>query len=193
MTALHFTRRTAPRDRLDYSQWVTASTSEYDPQEQRRFALLTSAIKDYIDGQPFDSSLQADGIYRQTLLRCFNRCITPDRNGRLFGWRGLCPGIRVRAPERHKPLIPCGRNKRGGLTGALTLFLNQHTDIASKFEKYLLSNAKRAQGHEARLREKSAHAKFIELCEEVAFRRGSGPCVHGDGGANRSASTWFAS
>lgn len=166
MTVLHFTRRTAPRDRLDYGQWATASTSEYDPEEQRRFALLTSAIKDYIDGQPFDSSLQENGIFRQTLLRCFNRCITPDRNGRLFGWRGLLPGIRVRAPERRKPLIPSGRNKRGGLTGALTLFFKQHPDIAVGFEKYLLANAKRIHGHEARLREKSAHTKFVELCEK---------------------------
>lgn len=166
MTVLRYTRRTAPRDRLDYSQWASVTTDDYDQQAQRRFALLTAAIKDYIDGQPFDKDLEKDGIYRQTLLRCFNRCITPDGNGRLFGWRGLCPGIRVRAPERRKPLIPSGRNRRGGLTGALTLFLNQHAEIAGAFEKYLLANAKRSAGHEARLREKSAHAKFIELCEE---------------------------
>ncbi|AHX16258.1 hypothetical protein CH75_08915 [Dyella jiangningensis] len=64
------------------------------------------------------------------------------------------------------------------MSGALTLFLRQRVEIASKFEAYLLGNAKRADGHEARLRHKSAHQKFIQLCEEEGVESWEWPlCV----------------
>ena len=170
-----FTRRTAPHDRMDYSQWDPMSTEGYDATASRKIALLTEAVKDYIDGHPFDSNLPKEGIYRQTLLRSFNRCITPDGHGHVFGWRGLCPGARVRPNERHKPLVQSGRHKRGGLSGALTLFLRDHQDLAAQFDEYLLANAKRAAGHEARLRQKSAHQKFLHLCEEAGVQEWDWP------------------
>ena len=185
MSVVRFTRRTAPQDRLDHTQWSTVSTEDFDPQAQRRFTLLTLAIKNYIAGEPFDDELRKDGIYRQTLSRSFNRCITTDGQGRLFGWRGLCPWLRVRAPERVKPLIACGRSKRGGLTGALTLFFSQHSKIASEFEQYLLANAKRATGYEARVREKSATRSLSSYVRTKVSAKGSGPYVHGDKAVNR--------
>lgn len=178
MTTLRFTRRTAPWDRMDYRQWVPIQVDSYDALAQRKITLLTEAIKNYINGEPFDISLEKHGIYRQTLLRAFNRCITIDGGGHVYGWRALCPGLHVRSNERRKPLVQSGRNKRGGMSGALTLFLRQRADLASKFELYLLGNAKRSEGYEARLRHKSAHQKFIQLCEEEGIQSWQWPlCV----------------
>lgn len=166
MKPMRLTRRTAPWDRMNYSIWVPLLTEELDASAKRKILLLTSAIRDYIDGNGFDRSLEKDGIYRQTLLRAFNRCLALDATGNVYGWRALSPGLHVRPNERHKPLVQSGRGKRGGLSGALTLFLRSNLDIAEKFEAYLLATAKRCNGHEAALRQKSAHQKFIQLCEE---------------------------
>ncbi|MDG2538730.1 hypothetical protein P5Y53_13730 [Dyella jiangningensis] len=155
---------------MDYSCWDPISIDGYDAQARRKISLLTAAIKDYIDGHPFSPSLVDDGIYRETLLRHFNRCITPDGSGHVFGWRGLCPGLRVRPNERRKALVQSGHGKRGGLSGALSLFLRQYDHVAGQFEQYLLANARRSTGHEARLRQKSAHQKFIQLCEEAGIQ-----------------------
>ncbi|MHB1991382.1 hypothetical protein [Metallibacterium scheffleri] len=153
-------------DRIDYSTWAEISTEGLEQIECRRISLLTSAIKAYVDGQLFDPSLKSDGIYRATLLRAFNRCITLDASGRPFGWAGLCRGLRVHSPVRRKALEACGPSKRAGLTGALTQFLCSHADLAEKFGAYLYANAKREPGNEARLRVKSAHQKFIKLCKD---------------------------
>ncbi len=166
MTARPWTRRTAPQDRLDHSSWPEISTEGLDHPERRRISLLRSAVTAYIDGQPFDVRLTDEGIYRATLLRAFRRCITTDASGRLFGWAGLCRGMRVHAPTRHKALEACGPGKRAGLTGALTQFLSSHANLAEEFGAYLFANAKREPGHEARLRVKSAHQKFIQLCRD---------------------------
>lgn len=170
MTTPSWTRRTAPQDRLDYSNWAAISTEGLDQLACRRISLLQSAIEAYIDGQPLDPTLAADGIYRATLLRAFNRCITFDVSGRQFGWGGLCPRLRVHQPVRCKPLEACGMGKRAGLAGALTQFLCAHADIAEKFGAYLFANAKREPGNEARLRVKSAHQKFIKLCHDYGIQ-----------------------
>lgn len=161
-----WTRRTAPQDRLDYANWAAISTEGLDELERRHVSLLRTAIEAYIDGQPFDPTLPAEGIYRATLLRAFNRCIAFDVSGRPFGWSGLCPRLRVHQPVRCKPLEACGMGKRAGLAGALTQFLCAHADIAEEFGAYLFANAKRESGNEARLRVKSAHQKFIKLCRD---------------------------
>ncbi|WP_445143367.1 hypothetical protein [Dyella sp. Tek66A03] len=175
MTVSTHTRDTAPPDWLNYREWATVSTESWAELPKLKFSSLCEAIIDYIEGRSFDESRHKDGIYRQTLLRAFNRCISPDGSGDLLGWRGLIPRLRIRPPERHKPLIASGRNKRGGLSGALMLFLRHRRDIAGDFESYLLKSAKRAEGHEARLREKSAHQKFIELCENGGVTSGEWP------------------
>lgn len=166
MTVSRYTRDTAPYDWLNYDEWDTVSTEGYDENIRANISRLTQAIKNYIDGEPYDTNLAEHGIYRQTLLRAFNRCITPSVDGRLFGWRALLPWVHVRPSQRHTSPIASGRNQRGGLSGSLTLFWRTHKEIASKFQAYLLATAKRLPGHEARLHEKSAHQKFIALCQE---------------------------
>jgi len=151
---------------MNYSAWVPLLTEQLGASAKRKISLLTSAIRDYIDGKGFDRSLEKEGIYRQTLLRAFNRCLALDATGNVYGWRALSPGLHVRPNERHKPLTQSGRGKRGGLSGALQLFLRSNVEIADAFESYLLATARRCKGHEAGLRQKSAHQKFIQLCAE---------------------------
>ncbi|AIF48155.1 hypothetical protein [Dyella japonica] len=166
MSDIKYTRENAPRDWLNYREWVEVSTEGWPEKQEKRFNLLYQAVIDYIEGRPFDAELKSQNIYIQTLLRSFRRCITPDGSGELVGWRGLIKNLRFRPPERRKPPMASGRSKKGGLAGALAQFLRQHKEIAADFEKYLLNSARRAEGCEARLREKSAHQKFLELCEK---------------------------
>ncbi len=175
MSEIKYTRDTAPVDWQNYAEWVPVSTEGYSDEAALHISRLQKAVTDYIDGQPFDPSISEHGIYRQTLLRSFRRCIKSDAGGRQFGWRGLLPRLRVSRPVRRAPLIASGRNLRGGLTGALCAFFRQRVKIAAEFDAYLLLTAKRVLGHEAKLRQKSAHQKFIELCQQGGVSDGEWP------------------
>lgn len=175
MSARRYTRNTAPQDRLDYAEWAPINTDGLGEDLQRKVALLAEAIKRYIDGEPFNEELRTDGVYRETLMRAFNRCITLDTGGNPLGWRALCPGLHVKAYDRRAALIASGRSRRGGLAGAMKACLRQRPEIAASFDQYLMRSAKRAPNHEARLRTKSAHQRFLSLCEQAGVQEWEWP------------------
>lgn len=174
MVVITYTRKTAPRDWLRVEEWDQISTEALDDGDKMRVQVLSEAIRVYIDGAPISNYLEGHGFSRTTFLRAFNRCITFDSRGRQYGWRGLLPHLRVRPPERRKALIPAGHNGQGGLSGALQLFFNNNEDIRSEFDDYLLKSASRSVGYESKLRQKSAHQKFISLCSKKLFRTMNG-------------------
>lgn len=169
MVVITYTRKTAPRDWLRVEEWDQISTEALDDGDKMRVQVLSEAIRVYIDGAPISNYLEGHGFSRTTFLRAFNRCITFDSRGRQYGWRGLLPHLRVRPPERRKALIPAGHNGQGGLSGALQLFFNNNEDIRSEFDDYLLKSASRSVGYESKLRQKSAHQKFISLCSKKSI------------------------
>lgn len=179
MNARRFSIRTAPPDRLDYRNWLPLDTSGYNQAAQLRVSALTSALRTYIDGDLVGATLRDAGIYRETVLRAFNRCIALDCDGRPFGWRALRPGLHVVPYTRRKALVVSEARKRGGLAGALTLFLQRHADLAEEFDAYLLASAKRRAGAEAGVYHKSAHRKFIQLCRDAGLADFEWPlCTH---------------
>ena len=165
MSASRFTRKTAPRDWLDVDKWATPKTDNWTDSEKLRFNLYRDAITDYVRGGSVSQFLSDNNTSWESFLRAFNRCLARDRRGRPIGWHGLVPFARVHKPIRTKPLKQSGRNNRGGLSGAMQLFLSANPALKRDFDLYLLENAKRMLGSEGRLRPKSAHQYFIKLCE----------------------------
>ncbi|WP_224743843.1 MULTISPECIES: hypothetical protein [Lysobacter] len=164
MSTVRYTRKTAPRDWIRTDEWDPISTEGLDDTEMARIAILTEAINLYVSGGPISNYLKDSSVSRTSFLRAFNRCLCFDGEGRQLGWRGLLPRLRVKAPVRTKSLIPSGRNGQGGLSGALQLFFRRNEDVKEALDKYMLNSAKRASGHENKLRHRSAHKKFISLC-----------------------------
>lgn len=175
MTEIKFTRETAPKDWQFYAEWSQISTENLEEKVKIHLSRLQAAVISYINGEQHDVANEQHGIYRQTILRAFRRCIACDDAGHQLGWQGLLPRLRIHSPIRRAPLIPSGRNLRGGLSGALCMFLRTRVAIAADFTDYLLNTAKRVLGHEAKLRQKSAHQKFIELCHEHGVSQSEWP------------------
>lgn len=169
MNAPRYTRKNAPRELLLYSSWDAVDASALKANQQQRFLRLSEAIRLYIDGEPMSVCLDGRRLGRSQLLRAFRRCIATDKTGRQVGWRGLLAHERIAESRRIKPLIPSGRNGRGGFAGALNELFARRPDIHENFDEYLLRTAKREPGFEARIRHKSAHQKFVELCCEAGL------------------------
>lgn len=169
------TRKTAPSDWLITDQWDTASQMSLTDGEICKMNVLTSAIQDYVRGKSIASFLNSHKISWETFHRGFNRCLAHDQFGRQLGWRGLLPNVRVVTPAREKPLKQSGRAGRGGLTGALQLLFTTRPAVKKAYDQYLYANAKRHLGSESKLRQKSAHQKFIALCQEHGVKENQWP------------------
>lgn len=169
MSPARYTRRTAPAERMAYANWIWPDVSALPPLQRRRVAVLADAIRLYIDGHSIRNFLDANDVARETFLRAFNRCLALDGKGRQFGWQALIRNLRVRTPRRTAPLVQRGRWGRGGLSGAFWLTLKTYPEIQRQLNHYLLKTAKRAEGYESRVRHKSAHQKFLQLCTEAGI------------------------
>lgn len=187
MDGRRFTRKTTPPDWLLLDEWPEVNTDTLEEPKRLRVSTLIEAIRRYVRGDNLSSYLSENGLSREALLRAFNRCVARDAKGVQFGWRGLLPGLRIHSPVRRKPLNTQARSG-SGLTGALALLWQRHPDLQQEFDKYLLANAKRKPGAEAGLRHKSAHQKFIQLCQQRGLPDSEWPlCMEKKGsGAIRS-------
>lgn len=164
-----WTRANTPVERLSYESWTSISLDGLDDLASVRVHLLTKAIKDYIDGEPHDRSLEARGIYRSTVLRAFRRCTALDSFGRVVGWPGVLPYLRLQPPQRRAPLVRTGRMAQGGLTGALASTLNSYPTVRDGIDDFLMGCAMRKKGYEAGISAASVHRKFLALCEAVGI------------------------
>ena len=164
-----YTRKNAPRDWLHTQEWAPISTDHLPSVAQKRILALSEAIRSYVAGESVGDYLNQNGITRMAFLRAFNRCLAFDVQGRQWGWRGLLPGLRVRPPRRRKPLVKSGRSGRGGFSGAMQQLLDSHRPLQAEFDQYLLNSAKRQPGFESRIRHRSAHLKFVQLCRDAGM------------------------
>lgn len=170
-----YTRSNAPVDLLKYDEWPEVSLSALDDEAVARFTALKKALIRYMEGDKVQEIQDDEGYSREALIRAFNRCITRRPDGRLVGWLGLVPGVRIGAPARVKPLAPSGRNGKSGLTGACALFMNQHPKIEAAFKKYLFKTATRQVAHENKVRPGIAHKWFIAHCREQGIPENQWP------------------
>lgn len=170
-----WTRANTPVERMLYESWADISLDGLDDLASARVNLLTKAVKAYIDGEPYDPSLEQFGVYRATVLRAFRRCTRLDQFGRVVGWQGLLPYLRLSSPERRAPLVRSGRMAQGGLTGALGSVLSRYPAVRVGLDDFLIGCAMRKVGYEAGICAASVHGKFIELCENAGIPSTSWP------------------
>lgn len=140
------------------------SLDDLDADQKQRFHALTKAIWHYVRGGNLSRHLRDNGIHQEVFYRAFDRCVTLDSRQRPLGWVGLLPYIAVKPRQRKAPIEANAGNK-GGLSGALELFLRNNEEIRERLHTYLDKNAKRNLGAEAGIRHKSVHGEFLRLCE----------------------------
>lgn len=164
MASVRQTLRTAPPEHLALNAWEMPALDDLDVEQKQRFHALTKAIQHYVGGGNLSKYLRDNGIHPEVFYRAFDRCLTLSARGKPFGWVGLLPFIEVKPRQRKAP-IEANAGEKGGLSGALELFLRKNEDIREGLHTYLDKNAKRKPGGEAGVRHSSVHGEFLRLCE----------------------------
>ncbi len=158
------TLRTTLPEHLALDAWEMPTLDSLDASQKKQFHSLAGAIRHYVGGGNISQYLRDHELHRETFYRAFDRCVTSGNRGKPMGWLGLLPYIEVRPRKRTAP-IEASAGAKGGLSGALQLFLRENPAVRDGLHGYLCKNAKRKPGGEAGIRHKSVHVEFLRLCE----------------------------
>lgn len=160
-----FTRRTLPQELGSHQQWPTPDISQLSGEARLRFTTYKEVIEAYLGGAKVADMLESYGISYASLLRQFNRCVSHDDRGQLFGWHALLPYQHVKAYRRVAPVRPRETCTKGGYTGALGALFASNPDVQESLDHYLLTGSRDGSLPESRVTPAAAHGYFLKLCE----------------------------
>jgi len=165
----HFTRRTLPQELAACHQWPVPDTSQLSEEARLRFTTYKTLIEEYLSGAKVANALESYGITYASLLRQFNRCVSHDDRGHLFGWHALLPYQHVKAYARVAAVRPRETCTKGGYTGALGALFALHPDVQEQLDNYLLTGSRDGSLPESRATPAAAHKYFLKLCERKSL------------------------
>ena len=160
-------KRLIPPDLLDLCAWPTVDPNAV--QGQRRIDLLNriEAVRLYATGTPLLDIETATGVPRMQLYRLTKRCIEPDVDGRIRGFRALIPFAKSKKYVRTADVKPTTRARPSGSSGAMTALLQRHESLMALL-RYQISKREVYIGARGQLCGlQSVHSKFLSACREL--------------------------
>lgn len=102
MEQSRITRKNITALQGDHENWPSVDISDWPQEQQTRFNRLKSALVAYLDGELLRDIRAWHGVGCNQILEQLERCLTPDPDGRLKGWRGLIKHSAVKQYQRKK-------------------------------------------------------------------------------------------
>jgi putative transposase len=169
MTTHGITRASITAEQRNTDLWAEVDISSWEATERDRYERLKSAILAYLEGESLKNIKKWHAVASQQLLDQLARCITPNVDGRLNGWRGLIKNARVKDYERHQTkLVWTGKS---GLSGSFKQLLSRYPKMAQELRNFILKKqTKRDRIEESGISFKGVMDKFIGLCGEFRIQ-----------------------
>lgn len=160
-------KRLIPPDLRDLSVWPTVDPNAMEGQRRSDLLNRIEAVRLYAVGTPLLTIETATGIPRMQLYRLTKRCIEPDVDGRIRGFRALIPFAKSKKYVRTADVKPTTRERPSGSSGAMTALLQRHESLGallryqiSKREVYIGTRGQLCGLH-------AVHSKFLSACREL--------------------------
>lgn len=162
-----YTRKTLPQALADTATWANPDLSGCSDEKRRRVDALTQVIKKYLRFECVTPLLKQLGLNHEQLLRALNRCTEVGADGRLVGWRALIKHLHINNYCRKKPVAHREYLSKGGYSGVLGVFWEQHPDLGDRFDQYLRTRRRDGGTPESQVTARQAHHYFLDLCREA--------------------------
>lgn len=166
-----YTFKTLPYEWRDCEAWPNISVDDMEEGERSDFDRFALAIRAYLSDGALAEAARQGRCSKQTVLDKLNRCLTLGDEGRIAGWRGLLPYVRLSGASYRRRDLPVGaRAAERGAGGAFEAFLRAHEDIRQSLHRAIRNGGSR------RPRTKSRHPTFRSVfsafkaaCEAVGL------------------------
>ncbi|MGA8056292.1 MAG: integrase, partial [Burkholderiales bacterium] len=151
------------------AHWPTVSAALLPQDRRAEYRRREGAIRAFLDGKSIARVEKGFGIDRRQIYHLLKRCVAKHADGRVFGFRGLLPFVRVRGYVRRAPVATRTRRSKAGAAGAMSALLSCHpaledfVDRAIHQNDIMLDERGRLDGL-ARV-----HTQFIEKCRELGI------------------------
>lgn len=120
--------------------WPHPDEGAFSPNIRAMYSNRKKGVLLYLDGNSQSIIFKESGLKINQVHRLIvNRCLAPHPDGRIYGWRGLVPQIRIR-PYKRKRKVRVDNQGRGA-AGALQLMFDMHADLRDRFVKRILKSA----------------------------------------------------
>jgi hypothetical protein len=147
--------------KIETAAWPTVDLSGFDKDMRAGAENRALAIQLYERGTPLATIARTTGLSRQEVSRLFTRCQTVAPDGRIYGFRAILPGTRIKGYTRSAPVVHARGDGSGGCSGAFTNLLTRFHGLA-KFilNEYIPATKKRKEQH-AKISVANLHGKVI--------------------------------
>lgn len=156
-------RRNLSPEELNHALWPDADTTNLSEKDQGTYETRRDNIIAYLD----DKALKA-GIKKlpcQEIHRLLDRCLKKHPDKKIWGFRALVPGVRMKEYERTAPSGPMGIGTRGGRAGSMKLFFKRFPDLVEAAEKEFTAHAEKDKELNVIEAASDIHQTFITHCE----------------------------
>jgi hypothetical protein len=126
-------------DRADFSleSWPHPDLGTLTDTNVKRFLRRKDAVMLYLQGKAYSEIYADTGVQARYLNRLIReRCMHIHPDGRVYGWRGLVPGVHVTKYQRH--IKVCATSEGHGTAGALSTLLQTEPDFTKLLNKQIL-------------------------------------------------------
>lgn len=171
---LRFDRASIPADIADFLNWPSVNYTQFDDTMREAYLRRDRAIRSFVDDQSISISeiSRQSGIGSRQIYRLFDRCITLHADGRIFGFRGLIPHIRVKSYRRTTSVKTTGSGQRHGASGAFTQLLERYPQIENVLRNELRKRGTPISGvREVRRTFKKIHKAFLRACRQAEIQQ----------------------
>lgn len=169
-------RRRSDLQAIDSTGWPSVDVNALDEQTRAIYAQRHRAIVRFLAGETVRQIATQTQVANRSIYRLLARCLAIHPDGRVHGYRGLLPRIRVESYTRYAHPKSLSASGSRGTAGAFLLLLERYPTLATWLERQIreravvLKQISTDDGLRTRLEGVGAvHAAFIRECRKLGL------------------------
>ena len=148
-------------DLIKTSAWPTVDEQSIeDPDKRELYRRRSDAITLYFDGYSGREIEKETRISIREVNRLKERCLQPHPDGRIWGFRALVHGIRLKSYQRKSAVRLSSAVSYGG-AGAFGLLLETYPTVKDLIDRHVVKRRKRGAIYESRVRIQSLFSRML--------------------------------
>ena len=134
-------RRRTDLRAIDCANWPGVDVNALDEATRVIYAQRQRAIECYLAGDTVRKITQQTQLANRNIYRLLARCLAMHPDGRVYGFRGLLPRIRVESYTRYAQPKSLSASGSRGTAGAFLLLLERYPSLATWLERQIREHA----------------------------------------------------
>lgn len=147
----------------DTSLWEKPREKDLLPDDKAEYLRRKKAVIARLNGTSFAQIKKDHGYTKSEVYRMLRRCLTPQPNGTIHGFRALPPGTTVAPYQRKSPVNPELAAQTKGLAGAFMQLMAEQEVLYRYVEKHALGSSSKSSAVVAKI----ILPEFLKKCAKL--------------------------